>query len=166
LAEDGTVYYAVNDGDGSYVLTVEDDDQQYQYVNEEPMEQDNQDWEESNAMAEEQQEQVRSFKGCQSQGELRNVPTSRTLILSQAEQDQIFLHEDSDGQLYFKNEHGQLQPVYMTADGNYAIAENSSDEQDSQGDINQMQEEQAEDDNYILPELDVKQFNSKKVRAL
>ncbi|XP_046749560.1 zinc finger and SCAN domain-containing protein 21-like isoform X5 [Diprion similis] len=50
---------------------------------------------------------------------------------NQEPQEQIFLHEDEDGQLYFKDENGKLQPVYLTPDGNYAIAENSSDDQDS-----------------------------------
>lgn len=72
------------------------------------------------------------------------------------------MHEDENGQLYFKNEHGQLQPVYLTPDGNYAIAENDSDDQDSQEDTQMQQEEQVEADNYVLPDLDVKSFTSKK----
>ncbi|KAI4504202.1 hypothetical protein M0802_000673 [Mischocyttarus mexicanus] len=54
-------------------------------------------------------------------------------------QEQIFLHEDEEGQLYYKDEHGQLQPVYLTEDGNYAIADNS-DDQDSKECNNQLQQ--------------------------
>lgn len=56
-------------------------------------------------------------------------------------QDQIFLHEDEDGQLFFKDENGQMQPVYLTEDGNYAIASNSSDEQEIQEGRNKKIEE-------------------------
>lgn len=69
--------------------------------------------------------------------------------------------------MYFKNEHGQLQLVYLTEDGNYAIAENSNDGVDSQEDSLQLQEDQLED-NYVLPDLepDIKPFKSKKVSIL
>lgn len=55
----------------------------------------------------------------------------------------------------------------MTEDGNYAIAENSNDELDSQEDSIQMQEDQL-DDNYVLPDVepDVKPFKSKKVSVI
>ncbi|XP_014213913.1 zinc finger and SCAN domain-containing protein 21 [Copidosoma floridanum] len=134
--DDGAIYYTVNDGDGTYVQAIEGE--QYQYdESEEPMEQDNQEWEAANQTDEVQQEAE--------------------------EQDQIFLHEDEDGQLYFKNEHGQLQPVYLTPDGNYAIAENSSDEQESQDDPTQIQEDQQiEADNCVIPEEQPKSFNTKK----
>ncbi|XP_003424524.1 zinc finger protein 394 isoform X1 [Nasonia vitripennis] len=138
LPEDGTIYYAVND-DGTYVQAVEGN-QQYQFVNQEQMETENQEWEAANQNAEEQPEQ--------------------------AEQDQIFLHEDEDGQLYFKNEHGQLQPVYLTPDGSYAIVENSSDEQDSQEGPTRMEEEPVDTDNYVLPDLDLKPYTSSKKQRL
>ncbi|XP_058804818.1 zinc finger protein 135-like isoform X2 [Phymastichus coffea] len=143
LPEDGTIYYAVNEGDGTYVQAVTEDGQQYHYANEESMEQDNQEWEVSNQNTLEEQQQ-------QQQEE------------QQGEQEQIFLHEDEDGQLYFKNDQGQLQPVYLTPDGNYAIAENSSDEQDSQEATSQVQEEHMESDNYVLPDLDTKPYSPKK----
>ena len=56
--------------------------------------------------------------------------------------------------------------MYITPDGNYAIAENSSDEVDSQVDVQEMQEEHVDTDNYVLPDLDVKQFSSKKVNFI
>ncbi|XP_033214604.1 zinc finger protein 311-like isoform X2 [Belonocnema kinseyi] len=77
--------------------------------------------------------------------------------------DQIFLHEDEDGQLYFKDDNGILQPVYLTEDGNYAIA--SGEEQETQGPPPQTmeedkqqaeeeeEEEEEEEDNYI-PQMD------------
>lgn len=67
--------------------------------------------------------------------------------------------------MYFKNEQGELQPVYLTPDGNYAIAENSSDEQDSQGGTSQVQEEHMESDNFVLPNVDSKPYTSKKVHS-
>ncbi|KAJ8681518.1 hypothetical protein QAD02_017310 [Eretmocerus hayati] len=138
LPEDGTIYYAVNEEEGTYVQATQDNEQQYQYASEEPMEQENQEWEGPDELSQQQQEQT--------------------------EQDQIYLHEDEDGQLYFKNEQGKLQQVYLTPDGNYAIAENSSDEQDSQEDSNQAQEDPADAENYVVPDLDLKQFNTKKKR--
>lgn len=96
------------------------------------------------------------------------------------QQGQILLHEDEDGQLYFKNEHGKLQPVYMTEDGNYAIAEASNDEESSQEsgapqtqqehqqtlEIQQQQLQQiiddAEDgDTYVLPDAGMKPVSKK-----
>ncbi|CAD6238718.1 GSCOCG00008535001-RA-CDS, partial [Cotesia congregata] len=41
-------------------------------------------------------------------------------------------NDDEDGQLYFKDENGIMQPVYLTEDGNYAIADTSEDPQDNQ----------------------------------
>lgn len=83
------------------------------------------------------------------------------------QQDQIFLHEDEDGQLYFKDDNGTLQPVYLTADGNYAIAENSSDEQEAQESTNNRQTSASpsssiqasknyDDDGFTVPDLDVR----------
>lgn len=57
LPEDGTIYYAVNDDD-TYVQAVEGD-QQYQFVNQEQMETENQEWETGNQNEEEQPEQVK-----------------------------------------------------------------------------------------------------------
>lgn len=60
LPDDGTIYYAVNDGDGTYVQAVQEDGQQYQYVAEEPepVEQENQEWQTDEQIPQEQQETV------------------------------------------------------------------------------------------------------------
>lgn len=71
-------------------------------------------------------------------------------------QDQIFLHEDEDGQLYFKDENGTLQPVYLTDDGNYAIAESNDDQESKESQSKSQQSKVTEEDNYILPDLDTK----------
>lgn len=70
-------------------------------------------------------------------------------------QDQIFLHEDEDGQLYFKDDTGTLQPVYLTEDGNYAIAGTGNLEPESQESQETAKEEdkQDEEDNY-MPQLE------------
>ncbi|KAL7300205.1 hypothetical protein TKK_0007048 [Trichogramma kaykai] len=131
VAEDGTIYYAVNE-DGSYVTSVEDQ-QHYEYTNETPVE-ENAEWDESNAEVETQQEVT--------------------------EQEQIFLHEDENGQLYFKNEQGELQPVYLTPDGNYALAE--EEDQDAQEEVNQVQQESEETENYVLPDLDLQDVSKNR----
>ncbi|CAB0028570.1 unnamed protein product, partial [Trichogramma brassicae] len=82
------------------------------------------------------------------------------------EQEQIFLHEDENGQLYFKNEQGELQPVYLTPDGNYALAE--EEDQDAQEEVNQVQQESEDTENYVLPDLDLQdvsknRFNDKLI---
>lgn len=77
-------------------------------------------------------------------------------------QDQIFLHEDEDGQLYFKDDSGALQPVYLTDDGNYAIAENNDDQvtnKESQSKSQQNNKAMEEEDTFILPDLEVKSSN-------
>lgn len=54
--------------------------------------------------------------------------------------------------MYFKDDAGVLQPVYLTADGNYAIAENGEEEgeyQQDDGDNSQGMDE----DSYIVPEM-------------
>lgn len=60
-----------------------------------------------------------------------------------------------------------MQLVYLTEDGNYAIAENSNDELESQEDSLQLHEDRL-DDNYVLPDLepDIKPFKSKKVSII
>lgn len=77
-------------------------------------------------------------------------------------QDQIFLHEDEDGQLYFKDDNGALQPVYLTEDGNYAIAE--SDDNANKESRSQQNSSTMEEDVFILPDLeDPKSISSKQV---
>ncbi|XP_043476206.1 zinc finger protein 570-like isoform X1 [Leptopilina heterotoma] len=79
-------------------------------------------------------------------------------------QDQIFLHEDEDGQLYFKDDTGTLQPVYLTEDGNYAIAGTGNEEPEVQEPQQEIMEEDKQDEetNYI-PQMDFsRQVTSKK----
>ncbi|XP_020711779.2 zinc finger protein 652-B-like isoform X2 [Athalia rosae] len=82
-------------------------------------------------------------------------------------QEQIFLHEDEDGQLYFKDDTGKLQPVYLTADGNYAIADNSSDDQDS-GDQTQQAGnlKQADGGAMIIPDTNYVSHASSKTAVV
>lgn len=81
-------------------------------------------------------------------------------------QDQIFLHEDEDGQLYFKDASGTLQPVYLTEDGNYAIAESTDDntnkESQSKSQSNQ-NSNTIEEEPFILPDIDPKSTSNKQV---
>ncbi|XP_011313652.1 zinc finger imprinted 3-like isoform X2 [Fopius arisanus] len=110
---EGTIYYEGDDMGTLYVAHTLNEGEQYELEGEPVVEPEEQhleqpeQWDGSNEiiMAE--------------QGEEENP------------QDQIFLHEDEDGQLFFKDENGQMQPVYLTEDGNYAIASNSSDEQEN-----------------------------------
>jgi len=83
-------------------------------------------------------------------------------------QDQIFLHEDEDGQLYFKDASGTLQPVYLTEDGNYAIAESSDDntnkESQSKSNSNTNQNSNIiEEEAFVLPDIDSKSTSNKQV---
>lgn len=58
LPDGGTIYYAVNDENGdTYVQAVEENIGQYQYNNEEVLEENNQEWEASNQSNEQQQQQ-------------------------------------------------------------------------------------------------------------
>ena len=66
--------------------------------------------------------------------------------------------------MYYKNDKGNLQPVYLNSDGNYIITgENSNDDEDSQESMDQNQQEQQEhqqqlqhmEENYVLPDFDV-----------
>ncbi|XP_043278589.1 zinc finger protein 652-like isoform X2 [Venturia canescens] len=144
---EGTIYYEGDNMETVYVAqSIAEDGEQYQYE-EQSIEQGEQEWEGANEATNENQEQEEEEEA--EEGE--------------AVQDQIFLHEDEDGQLYFKDESGTLQPVYLTADGNYAIAENSSDEQEVQNNTNNRQETSTaqaddpktfDDDSFIVPELD------------
>lgn len=66
------------------------------------------------------------------------------------------MHEDEEGQLYFKDANGTLQPVYLTEDGNYAIAEtNNEDEIAKESSLSKSQQNNSmEEDTYILPEVE------------
>lgn len=79
-------------------------------------------------------------------------------------QDQIFLHEDEDGQLYFKDASGTLQPVYLTEDGNYAIAENSDDNINKESPSKSHQNSSTiEEQTFLLPDIDSKSPSNKQV---
>ncbi|KAL2735542.1 zinc finger protein 845-like isoform X2 [Vespula squamosa] len=114
---EGTIYYEGDNMETLYVAQAVDAHEQYQY---EAVEQNEQTWDTAN-------EDRNSENDVNQYQEEENS------------QDQIFLHEDEDGQLYFKDDHGELQPVYLTEDGNYAIADNS-DDQDSKESHNQLQQ--------------------------
>ncbi|XP_046822002.1 zinc finger protein 836-like [Vespa crabro] len=116
---EGTIYYEGENMETLYVAQAVNEHEQYQY-DAVPIEQNEQTWDTAN-------EDRNSENDVNQYQEEENS------------QDQIFLHEDEDGQLYFKDDHGELQPVYLTEDGNYAIADNS-DDQDSKESHNQMQQ--------------------------
>jgi len=67
--------------------------------------------------------------------------------------------------LYFKDASGVLQPVYLTEDGNYAIAETSDDHTNKElQSKSQQNSETIEDDSYInLPESESKPVSNKQV---
>ncbi|XP_063978765.1 zinc finger and BTB domain-containing protein 17-like isoform X2 [Diachasmimorpha longicaudata] len=124
---EGTIYYEGDDMGTLYVAHPLNEHEQYEMEGELPVEQEGQ-----------QVEQQEQWDG------------SNEVIMAEkgeqeSPQDQIFLHEDEDGQLFFKDEHGQMQPVYLTEDGNYAIASNSSDEQENQEERNRKMHENVED---------------------
>ncbi|XP_011153660.2 zinc finger protein 354C isoform X2 [Harpegnathos saltator] len=128
---EGTIYYEGDNMETLYVAQAIDDNEQYQYDNA-TIEQDEQMWEASNNDSNQTQEEDNS-------------------------QDQIFLHEDEDGQLYFKDDSGALQPVYLTDDGNYAIAESNDDQVTSKESKLQQNNKTVEnEDSFTLPELESK----------
>lgn len=66
--------------------------------------------------------------------------------------------------MYFKDDTGTLQPVYLTEDGNYAIASTGNEEPEVQEPQQEAMEEdkQDEDTNYI-PQMDYSRQIEKKV---
>ncbi|KAK0173264.1 hypothetical protein PV328_006488 [Microctonus aethiopoides] len=114
---EGTIYYEGDDMGTLYMAHSINDGETYMY--------DENNLEQEQTADHEQQEQQEHWDG-----------TNEAVVHEQGEeenaQDQIFLHEDEEGQLYFKDENGTMQPVYLTEDGNYAIADNSSDDQENQ----------------------------------
>ncbi|KAK2583856.1 hypothetical protein KPH14_001132 [Odynerus spinipes] len=134
---EGTIYYEGDNMETLYVAQAVDENEQYQYEAV-AMEQNEQTWDTTN--------------------EDRNSETDVNQYQEEENsQDQIFLHEDEDGQLYFKDDSGELQPVYLTEDGNYAIADNS-DDQDSQESQNQLQQNNriSEEGSVTLTDLQSK----------
>ena len=72
-------------------------------------------------------------------------------------QGQIFIHEDEDGHLYVQDENGTLQPVIRTEDGNYALApSNSGDEMEVAEHQLEDESQMAKEEDYIIPDKDVK----------
>ncbi|XP_018399848.1 PREDICTED: zinc finger and BTB domain-containing protein 41-like isoform X2 [Cyphomyrmex costatus] len=137
---EGTIYYEGDNMETLYVAQAMDDNEQYQYDNA-TMEQDEQvTWEVANSETNPNQEDN--------------------------SQDQIFLHEDEDGQLYFKDASGILQPVYLTEDGNYAIAENNDDNtnKDSQPKSHQ-NNSTAQEETFILPDVESKSTSNKQTTS-
>ncbi|XP_034943226.1 zinc finger and SCAN domain-containing protein 12-like isoform X2 [Chelonus insularis] len=108
--EEGTIYYEGDEMGNIYVAHAVNDGEEYQY--------------EEQALEQEDQEQIVEQEQWEGQAEEQGQEDDN-------DQEQIFLHEDENGQLYFKDENGVMQPVYFTEDGNYAIAEPVSDEQDT-----------------------------------
>ncbi|KAK9297696.1 hypothetical protein QLX08_008737 [Tetragonisca angustula] len=136
----GTIYYDADNIETLYVAQTVDDNEQY--YDTAAMENEEQVWETTNADTNQNQEKENS-------------------------QDQIFLHEDEDGQLYFKDETGILQPVYLTEDGHYAIAENSDDYESR---LSQMKYEQnarqVEEESYSVPDNELKSTHNNKQNSV
>ncbi|XP_018338829.1 PREDICTED: zinc finger protein 471 [Trachymyrmex septentrionalis] len=134
---EGTIYYEGDNMETLYVAQAIDDNEQYQYDNA-TMEQDEQmSWEVANSETNQNQEDN--------------------------SQDQIFLHEDEDGQLYFKDASGTLQPVYLTEDGNYAIAESNDDNTNKDSQSKSYQNNSTiQEETFILPDIDSKPTSNKQ----
>ncbi|KAG5318521.1 ZNF91 protein, partial [Pseudoatta argentina] len=137
---EGTIYYEGDNMETLYVAQAIDDNEQYQYDNA-TMEQDEQmSWEVANSETNQNQEDN--------------------------SQDQIFLHEDEDGQLYFKDASGTLQPVYLTEDGNYAIAESSDDSTNKDSQSKSYQNNSTiQEETFILPDIDSKPTSNKQTTS-
>ena len=74
------------------------------------------------------------------------------------------MHEDEDGQLYFKDASGTLQPVYLTEDGNYAIAESGDDNTNKDSQSKSYQNNSTiQEETFILPDIDSKPTSNKQV---
>ncbi|XP_014607887.1 PREDICTED: zinc finger protein ZFP69-like isoform X2 [Polistes canadensis] len=144
---EGTIYYEGDNMERLYVAQPVDINEQYQYEavqieqNEQTQDTANEDRSSENDVNQYQEEEM--------------------------SQEQIFLHEDEEGQLYYKDEHGQLQPVYLTEDGNYAIADNS-DDQDSKESCNQLQQNNrpTEETPMALTDLDSKTTSKNKINTV
>ncbi|XP_068977540.1 uncharacterized protein [Bombus flavifrons] len=136
----GTIYYEADNIETLYVAqTVDDSEQYYDTV---AMENEEQVWETINSDTNQNQEKENS-------------------------QDQIFLHEDEDGQLYFKDETGTLQPVYLTEDGHYAIAENSDSYEGKESQMKSDQNaRQIDEESYSMPDSELKSTHNNKQNSV
>ncbi|XP_076677227.1 uncharacterized protein LOC143373662 isoform X2 [Andrena cerasifolii] len=137
---EGTIYYEGDNIETLYVaqaVTEADDNEQYPY-DAAAAKQDEQAWEAGNSDTNQNQEKENS-------------------------QDQIFLHEDEDGQLYFKDDTGILQPVYLTEDGHYAIAESNDDQENKESQAKSQQNvRQMEEESYSAQETELKSTSNSK----
>ncbi|XP_078052962.1 uncharacterized protein LOC144478687 isoform X2 [Augochlora pura] len=138
---EGTIYYEGDNIETLYVAQAVDDNEQYAY-DAVPMEQDEQVWETSNMDTNQSQEKDES-------------------------QEQVFLHEDEDGQLYFKDDAGMLQPVYLTEDGHYAIAETNDDHENKEVQVkSQESASPMEEETYPTPDTEIKSTHSNKQNSV
>ncbi|XP_006609240.1 zinc finger protein 652-like isoform X2 [Apis dorsata] len=137
----GTIYYEADNIETLYVAQTVDDNEQYSYDTA-VIENEEQVWETTNSDSNQNQEKENS-------------------------QNQIFLHEDEDGQLYYKDETGTLQPVYLTEDGHYAIAENSNDSEGKESQIKSQQNvRKMEEESYSIPDNELKSTHNNKQNSI
>lgn len=132
----GTIYYEGDNMETLYVAQAVDANEQYSY-DAATIENEEQVWEAGNSDSNQNQEKENS-------------------------QDQIFLHEDEDGQLYFKDDSGILQPVYLTEDGHYAIAETNDDNEDKEAQTKSQNVRQVEEESFSVPDNELKSHNNKQ----
>ncbi|XP_016912545.1 zinc finger protein 62 isoform X1 [Apis cerana] len=138
---EGTIYYEADNIETLYVAQTVDDNEQYSYDTA-VIENEEQVWETNNSDSNQNQEKENS-------------------------QNQIFLHEDEDGQLYYKDETGTLQPVYLTEDGHYAIAENSNDSESKESQIKSQQNiRKMEEESYSIPDNELKSTHNNKQNSI
>nr|XP_003701393.2 PREDICTED: uncharacterized protein LOC100882727 [Megachile rotundata] len=132
----GTIYYEGDNMETLYVAQAVDANEQYAY-DAATIENEEQAWEAGNSDSNQNQEKENS-------------------------QEQIFLHEDEDGQLYFKDDNGILQPVYLTEDGHYAIAETNDDHDGKEAQMKSQNVRQAEEVSFSVPDNELKSHNNKQ----
>ncbi|XP_012247279.1 zinc finger protein 354C-like isoform X3 [Bombus impatiens] len=136
----GTIYYEADNIETLYVAQTVDDSEQY--YDTAIIENEEQVWETINSDTNQNQEKENS-------------------------QDQIFLHEDEDGQLYFKDETGTLQPVYLTEDGHYAIAEISDGYEGKESQMKSDQNaRQVDEESYSMPDSELKSIHNNKQNSV
>ncbi|XP_029036805.2 zinc finger protein 480-like [Osmia bicornis bicornis] len=137
----GTIYYEGENIETLYVAQAVDENEQYSY-DAATIENEEQVWEAGNSDSNQNQEK-------------------------ENEKDQIFLHEDEDGQLYFKDDSGALQPVYLTEDGHYAIAESNDDHDARESQMKSEQNiRQVEEESFSVPDNELKFHNNKQNSVL
>ncbi|XP_076758782.1 uncharacterized protein LOC143428065 isoform X1 [Xylocopa sonorina] len=142
LSVGGTIYYEGDNIETLYVAQTVDDNEQYSY-DATTIENEEQSWEASNSDTNQNQEK-------------ENI------------QDQIFLHEDEDGQLYYKDETGTLQPVYLAEGGHYAIAETNDDHdgKEPQAKTQQITRQEEEESCCSIPDSEPKSTHNSKQNSV